>query len=160
MQMRWAPVVVLIGCATVIGCGSGQRTEQLSLKAKLGDAIKLTGQIVVDGNPPEKVGILALNESAVTQEVEKRQARETTTLALKGAVKADGTFFFSSYDQGDGLLAGNYVILFFKATEPGNPDPKADKFNGIYNDPTTSKFKVTLEKGKPVDMGKIELTTP
>jgi hypothetical protein len=34
-----------------------------------------------------------------------------------------------------------------------------DKLDGKYNDPQSSTFKVTVQPGEPLDMGRIDLQT-
>ena len=38
--------------------------------------------------------------------------------------------------------------------------PEGDKLNGKYNDPQQSEFRIRVEKVKPLDMGRIDLSAP
>jgi len=72
----------------------------------------------------------------------------------------DGTFEFTTYKQGDGVPAGDYVItVTWKEFDLIKREYKAaDKLKGRYSDPKKSTIELTVGKG-PVDLGTIELTT-
>jgi hypothetical protein len=68
----------------------------------------------------------------------------------------DGHFAFGLYEQGGGVPAGKYRLVFrWELLEHG----MKDKLNGVYADPKDSKFPITIEFGEPVDLGIVELTT-
>jgi hypothetical protein len=73
----------------------------------------------------------------------------------------DGTFEISTYQQGDGVPNGEYVLtivwgkLNLMTRTYGGPD----KLKGAYSDPKTSKFTFKVSGG-PVDLGPLDLTIP
>lgn len=79
----------------------------------------------------------------------------------QGYVGGDGKLAISTYESGDGVPPGEYVLTFYwgehnlLSRSYGGPDKLKDK----YRDPKTSPFKFTVEPGKPTDLGRIDLTT-
>ena len=142
------------------GCGSGIKPppEPTGYRDKIGAAIPLTGQVSLDGTSSQKVIVSAMNEQNLPM---YKQQKEIGGLATGAAVKPDGSFSFTTFENGDGLPAGNYIVLFRlpPRDDRGGSDPKTDAFNRKYGNPETSKYKATLEAGKPVDLGKVELST-
>ncbi len=108
----------------------------------------IKGQVLVDGNPTAGVRILAHEEGGGNA--------EHPTLP-SGLTDADGNFTLGTYDQGDGVPAGNYKLTF-SWSGGGLMSGKPDKFGGRYANPATSKVDLKVADG-PVDLGKIELTT-
>ena len=112
----------------------------------------VTGVLLVDGKPTEGIQI-TLNNSAG---IDEKQPTMSQTFSGQ-----EGKFSLSTYEQGDGVPEGEYALTFFW----GQIDPRSmqftgpDKLNDRYSDPEKSTFKVTVEKGKPVDLGRIELST-
>ena len=115
----------------------------------------VTGQVIVDGTPvpaesPMKVE--CHNVAGMDQE------HPTISSAL---TREDGKFEISTYESGDGLPAGDYVLTFMWgkmnliAGSYGGPD----KLKGKYNNPDKSIFKISVKEGEPVELGKIELKT-
>ncbi len=86
------------------------------------------------------------------------QEHPTISSALTGE---DGKFEISTYQSGDGLPPGDYVLTFMWgkmnliAGSYGGPDQLEKK----YLDPEKSEFKVTVKEGEPVDLGEIKLVT-
>jgi hypothetical protein len=77
------------------------------------------------------------------------------------ATDADGNFAISTYAAGDGVPAGEYVLVFswkeFNIMARAYSGP--DKLKGRYSDPKTSQIKVSVKEGEPLDLGIIPLTT-
>lgn len=112
----------------------------------------VTGEVVVDGKP-------AASLQVTLTDVKGMDAQMPT---FSSAMTDDaGKFAVSTYEQADGVPAGDYTVTFtwgelnLFSMRYGGPD----KLNDKYRDPKTSTFKITVEKGKPTDMGRIELTT-
>ncbi|MDZ7616888.1 MAG: hypothetical protein U1E05_07790, partial [Patescibacteria group bacterium] len=72
-----------------------------------------------------------------------------------------GKFAVATYKTGDGLPEGEYSLTFswqeYNVMARGFTGP--DKLRGRYADPAKSEFRVVAERGKPIDLGRIELTT-
>lgn len=133
---------------TVAGC-SGE--EQPFRKETSG----LTGQVFVDGVPvPAKspLKVECHNVNGIDKE------HPTLSSALTGV---DGKFEISTYESGDGVPAGDYVITFEwgKMNLIAGSYDGPDKLGGKYSDSKTSKFKITVTPGEPADLGKIELVS-
>jgi hypothetical protein len=85
-------------------------------------------------------------------------AMPTVSSAFTGQ---DGGFSISTYESGDGVPAGDYVLTFMwgqkEAFSGGYGGP--DKLSNRYTDPKKSPVRFTVEAGKPTDLGRIDLTT-
>ncbi len=72
----------------------------------------------------------------------------------------DGAFAISTFEEGDGVPAGDYVATFtWGKLNMISMSYEGDRLKGRYADPKKSKIKVTVVEGEPTDMGKIELTS-
>lgn len=156
MQMRVVfCLVVIVGLMSCAGCGGYAPVEPKDLKAKMVDVIPLTGKIVFDGSVPTQLVVSAFKEQSLG-DFKALDPAPTLNSPIKGTISArlkpDGSFFFTTYQPGDGLSAGNWILLFCKGGK------EFENFNSKNNNPTTSTHKVTLEKGKPVDLGEIKLS--
>jgi hypothetical protein len=110
----------------------------------------ITGEVYVDGNPAESVSVNCLPR------IDEKGQRGASTLTA-----ADGTFRFTSFENGDGLPEADYVLTFFWGTMNLNAMryEGPDKLKGRYGDPKASQFQVTVQHGSNIDLGRIELTT-
>lgn len=156
-------VTVLSSICTVFGCGGKISPEPpKGYLESVGTVVPLTGKIVLDGSAPQGVSVAALKAEQLTQEVQQQRAGDIPSLAVGGIVKPDGTIAFTTLTYGDGLPAGDYILLFRKELLTGEKSAasKVAAFNRKYANPETSKYKVPLEAGKPFDTGTIELSSP
>ena len=112
----------------------------------------VTGVLVVDGQPAEAVRI-TLND---VKGMDPNKPTYSETFSDK-----DGKFAVSTYEKGDGVPEGEYVLTFYWGTiNPLNMQYGGeDKLKQKYVDPATSQFRIKVDKGKPNDMGRIELST-
>jgi 5-hydroxyisourate hydrolase-like protein (transthyretin family) len=116
------------------------------------ETFPVTGEVVVDGQPAATVQVTLTDVKGI----------DTDMPTFSSAMTNDqGKFAVSTYDLGDGVPEGEYVVTFMWgelnlfSMQYGGPDKLKDK----YSDPAKSQFKITVEKGKPADMGRIELST-
>ena len=133
-----------LGLAVLVGCGVQGPTMK--------ETYPVTGQVFVDGSPVENLAVTC----HLVGEIDKLNPSNSATFT-----GTDGKFAISTYNQGDGVPVGEYLLTFmwgelnvFSASYGG-----PDKLNDRYSDVGESKFKVHVEKGKPTNLGKIELTT-
>ena len=142
----WARSVlvgVLIAGWTIPGC-SKKKEEVVMTPVK--------GVVIIDGEPREMVAV----RCHPTDENAKMIASIGQAFTNK-----KGEFTISSVSSGDGLPPGEYVLTFewgqmnYLTNQYGGPD----KLNGRYKDPKQSNVKFKVEENKPVDLGRIELTT-
>ncbi|MBA3313206.1 MAG: hypothetical protein H0T47_07955 [Planctomycetaceae bacterium] len=120
--------------AVVLGCTRSQQgPERLktvpvkgTVTVKGMPAIELTVKFRSLATPQGEAAIYAANPTALTD--------------------ADGTFVVSTYEHGDGLAAGEYVITFewLKFDRLSNSYGGPDRLGGKYADPKTSEFKLTV----------------
>ncbi|MGE5191197.1 MAG: hypothetical protein ACM3U2_01765, partial [Deltaproteobacteria bacterium] len=111
----------------------------------------VVGAVLVDGQPVEMLAVRCVRLS----EADKEHPTESQCFTA-----ADGTFEISTYEAGDGVPEGEYVLTFqwgewnlFSRTYDG------DKLDGRYSDPAKSATKFEVVAGEPTDLGTIELTT-
>ncbi len=116
------------------------------------ETFPVTGELIVDGKPAAAVQVTLTDTKGMDQELPTYSSAMT---------EENGKFSISTYELGDGVPEGDYVVTFvwgelnLFSMQYGGPDKLKDK----YSDPKTSTFKIKVEKGKPADMGRIELTT-
>lgn len=138
-QARAIAAIVVVLCC---GC---------SKKANYGvETYPVVGVVYVDGNPAAKLTV-RLHASAGMDSAAPSVSATTT--------KDDGSFAVSTFEEGDGVPAGEYVATFTwgeynMVTRSMGPD----KLKGKYSDPKASDFKVTVSEGSPTDLGRIDLT--
>ncbi len=109
------------------------------------------GEVYVDGQPAEFLRVMCTNVNGID--------KENPTVSSATTDK-DGKFEISTYEKGDGLPEGEYVLTFMwgqldRISGYGGPDKLKQK----YLDPKKSEHKFTVVKGKPTDLGRIELKT-
>lgn len=111
----------------------------------------LTGVVLVDGQPAKELRVT----------VHRAGATDPESYVAMAFTDETGKFSLSTYEAKDGVPEGEYVLTFMW----GEINPLSfaygppDKLNGRYTDPAKSEFKVKVERGKPADMGTIQLTT-
>ena len=112
----------------------------------------VTGVLKVDGQPAEMAAVNCL----AVQGLDK--ADPTVSAAF---TNPDGSFQISTYEKGDGVPTGDYVLtvewgkMNLISMQYGGPD----KLNGKYSNAKTSTIKFTVKEGVPTELGTIELTT-
>jgi hypothetical protein len=112
----------------------------------------VTGEVIVDGKPAGSVQVTLTDVKGMDKDM------PTASTAM---TDDNGKFSLSTYGLADGVPEGDYAVTFMWgklnlfSMQYGGPD----KLNNKYNDPKTTPFKIKVEKGKPQDMGRIELTT-
>jgi hypothetical protein len=140
-------IVGLCVCVVFSSCNSRKVPDQRPL-------YPVKGEVTVDGKPVADVRVNCTDVKDVDR-------KELT--GLSATTKEDGKFEVSTYYPGDGAPEGEYVVTFSWDGRPaaGRPGgrPGPDKLNNRYSDPKKSQVRFKVEKGKPTDLGKIELTT-
>lgn len=132
----------LIALATV-GCGEKPFRKQVAA---------VTGKIQVDGKEPgSSIKVVCHSQHA--------SDAEHPTFS-QGFSDDQGNFKISTYETGDGVPEGEYVLTFewgkmnVLSASYGGPD----KLKGRYAKPDKSEIKITAA-GEPIDLGTIELKT-
>ncbi len=111
----------------------------------------VVGQVLVDGEPVEMLAVRCVRLS----DVDKEHPTQS-----QGFTAADGTFEISTYESGDGVPAGEYVLTFqWGEWNKFSHSYGGDKLDGRYSDPAKSETKFEVIAGEPTDLGTIELTT-
>ena len=130
-------------CLALCSCG-----EQESFRK---ETFPLTGEVYVDDKPAGQVQVTCHNVAGIDAE------HPTFSRAI---TDEEGKFSISTYESADGLPEGEYVLTFMwgkiDLLKGGYSGP--DKLGERYQDPKTSKFRVTVEPGKETEVQRIELT--
>ena len=144
-KMR-ATILAMMMCLCVCLCSCGK--DEGNRKA----TVPVSGEVYVDDEPASGVAVVFQD----VQGIDKQNPTQSSTFT-----DADGKFSISTYNDGDGAPEGEYVLTFswreinMMTMRPGGPD----KLNDRYSDPAKSEFRVTVQKGEPIDLGRIDLTT-
>jgi hypothetical protein len=149
MLMRsW--IVGLCVCVVFSSCSSRKTPDQKP-------TYPVKGEVTVDGKSAANVRVGCTDMKDVN-------AKDPTV--LYALTKENGKFEVSSYQPGDGAPEGEYVVTFTWGIKPGGGRGRkaadgtgGDKLNNRYSDPKKSQVRFKVEKGKPTDLGKIDLTT-
>jgi len=116
------------------------------------ETFPVKGEVFVDGQPAGTLAVYCNNVAGM--DTKMPTVSQTFT-------KEDGKFEISTYGQSDGVPEGEYTLTFMwgqaNVLHGGYGGP--DKLKGRYKEPKESKVRFKVEKGKPTDLGKIELTT-
>lgn len=147
MNVHLRPLIVLLGVAAA--CVSCKEEPRGGPRVP---TYPIRGQVFVDGKPAALVQV-------VCHPAEGTESKVVTSI---GALTDNsGNFEISTYEGGDGAPAGTYKLTFMwgqyslMTARYGGPD----KLKGRYYDAEKSKFVVVVEKGKPADLGRIDLST-
>lgn len=112
----------------------------------------VTGQVLVDGEPPD---------SPIAVKCHPVGGMDETNPTISSAFTGDdGRFEISTYESGDGIPEGEYILTFYwgKRNLISNSYGGPDKLKGKYKDPKKSPIKVEVN-GEEQDLGQIELKT-
>jgi hypothetical protein len=144
MPARARLVISLVAALALASCYDSELARK--------ETFPVTGQVLVDGKPAANIQVTMHDVNGIDQE------QPTFSSAF---TDEQGRFALSTYEQGDGVPAGEYVVTFYwgelnlVSMQFGGPD----KLKNKYNDKSNSPFRIKVEKGKPADMGQLELTT-
>ncbi len=136
--------VLLIGCALLGACSRGDPSRK--------PTYPIQGEVYVDGQPAGQLAITCHDVKGLDKQ------NPTATAAFTDDA---GKFRLSTYLSGDGVPEGEYVLTFLWGRHNlitmtyGGPD----KLKNRYTDPKKSDVRFTVEKGQPLDLGRIELST-
>jgi len=136
--------VLLIGCCSLL-CSCGKEGPPRK------ETFPVSGEVLVDGQPAGLMAVRCVNVNGIDN------AAPTTSAAF---TDEKGKFKIATYQAADGVPEGEYLLTFEWGKwnldgSYGGPD----RLKGRYKDPTRSRVRFKVEKGKPTDLGKIELTT-
>jgi hypothetical protein len=131
-------LAVLVSAMLTTGCGGKK-------------AVYPVHGVVLDGkNKPAKGTVLVFHP-----------ANGDTTSAAKpvGTVGDNGEFVLTTYQNGDGAPAGDYVVTIIRPTPKRTPLDRegGDLLRGRYADPAASKITFTVEKGADNEVPRIQL---
>jgi 5-hydroxyisourate hydrolase-like protein (transthyretin family) len=131
--------------AALAGCGSEDTNRK--------ETVQVTGQVFIDGQP----ATAPIN--VMCHDVKGLDNKQPTI--SQAMTDEQGRFEISTYETGDGIPPGDYVLTFewgevnLVSMQYGGPD----KLKGRYSDPQKSTFRFHVESGTPLDLGKLELVS-
>lgn len=135
--------------ALMLTAGCGKKDEPFRK-----ETIPVTGQILVDGQPPgSPIQIACHDLNGMDQEHPSVSQANSDN---------DGKFEISTYETGDGVPPGDYALTFtwgeFNMVSMSFGGP--DKLKKRYNDAEKSEVRFQVKSGdEPLDLGTIELST-
>lgn len=137
--------VLLFCLCAVVGCGGDEPFRKPTSSVK--------GKVTVDGaSPGSEIQIVC--HPVGTADTQHPTLSQTAT-------DAEGNFTVSTYEAGDGIPPGDYVLVCtwrdYNVMARSYSGP--DKLKNRYSDPKTSPIKLTVKEGEPLDMGVVALTT-
>jgi hypothetical protein len=138
-------VTIMVLSACLSGCSK-------SVDPSRKETSPVKGEVTVDGKAAALVRI----------ELHDVKGFDTKSPTIPHGITDDqGKFEILTYDLADGAPEGEYTATFTwqELKIMGQEMESPDKLKGKYATPEKSTIKVKVEKGKPTDMGKIELKT-
>ncbi|HET6325910.1 MAG TPA: hypothetical protein VFG04_14630 [Planctomycetaceae bacterium] len=135
--------VVAICSLALAGCGrSVDREEQAYRDTGLTRVPvgQVSGVVTIDGAAPAPFTLVMLADP-----------QKPDAAVLRAICDSEGRFAFTSYDSGDGVPPGKYVVLFaqFNVGRPLGTFEPPDLMKNLYNDPdknaSNPEFQVTVE---------------
>ena len=143
--MNRIPYYSLFFCLLFLGACGGHKGYRKP-------TFPVTGTVYVDGQPADQLQVTLHDVKGMDSKHPTLSSAYTDT---------EGKFTLNTYGIGDGVPEGEYKVTFMwgqsntLSMQYGGPD----KLNDRYTLPEKSEYRVKVEKGKPADMGKIDLTT-
>lgn len=112
---------------------------------------QVTGTVLVDGVPTSGVHIQYVPQGEIA---EKRERYLNRFFLLTGD---GGRFSLSTYQNGDGIPYGDYVLEFkwFEQLLSG----EVDKLGGRYSNAKSPWMTIQVKENQDLDLGEIELKT-
>ena len=150
--MRRIVSVCLLGLVTFSGCSDVKDdASEERLKSMAGGVLKevvpVKGLVNVDELPAQGVNLYLYREGDFSSWI-----KECRT-------DAGGRYCWSTNLSCDGLEPGNYLVAFTYIPKPKKNDTGVDEFEGKYQDPQKSEFKLTVVKGTPQEAVNYDLTS-
>jgi len=155
------PFVVLLASIFVSGCGGSHGPAPVVTK-KVKPA---SGTITIDGKAPGQVGDPTSMENPPHQLVMKLWPKvpqlRADTPSVTAEVGDDGKYSFSTYVQGDGVEAGEYILTWesLKVAPLTRNLSGPDRFLNNFNNPLEQdpKYTIKVEEGKDFSFTPIDV---
>jgi hypothetical protein len=158
-QTVFALCALLSGALLTSGCTQSTTSPQKQIderlkasgqsRASLG---KVAGKVLIDGKTPQEADFDIRNFLAILYNPKEPPSAKAP---LKTAsIKPDGSFEFSTYDKGDGVPVGSYVMLFDALSYSrarGSTFHEPDRLKNLYNDPDKAQFPIEVSPSGKTD---------
>jgi hypothetical protein len=151
--LSWALVLcalLLSGCTKTTS--SEERVNENLKGAGISKSVlgKVAGTVTIDGKTLEEAGFPSRDLVAILYDLKNPPSSKNPLLFT--LIKPDGSFEFSTYDKGDGVPVGSYMLLFDAlkfSRAPKREYHEPDRLKNLYNDPDKSTFPIEVkEPGK------------
>jgi hypothetical protein len=151
--------LALVACALVTaGC-----TKTTSSEERLNEGLKAAGMskstlgkvagvVTIDGKTLEEAGFTSRDFVAILYDLKNPPSPKNPLLFT--LINPDGTFEFSTYDKGDGVPVGSYMLLFDAlkfSRAPKREYHEPDRLKNLYNDPDKSTFPIEVKEAGKTD---------
>jgi len=138
------PCLVAVGCSGAISADKALDQALQSAGNQRAAVARFAGNVTVDGKPPggeTQPGVM------VVILYDPKNPPTAAKPPMHAVCDPDGNFEFNTYDKGDGVPVGSYVVLFAQLQHvvfrnAGFFGP--DALKNLYNDPEKSEFKVDV----------------
>lgn len=127
MNLFYRPVMVFFVFLLLAGCGAPKRTPTFPVK----------GKVLVNGKPAADLFVYFHPSSK----------KDDQSFIPYAQTNEEGDFQLSTFKNGDGIPAGDYLVTFEWREKSGtfkNQFQGPDKLKERFNKPESSTFKVTI----------------
>ncbi|PQO28803.1 hypothetical protein [Blastopirellula marina] len=118
--------IVAICLTSLVGCETPVATHPV------------TGKVVLANGSPAQGGIIKFRTTSEEGEMVK----------ASGQIQPDGTFQLSTFEDGDGALAGEHEVILFSPALGDGGGATAPEFPSKYRKYETSELKFDVKPGK------------
>jgi hypothetical protein len=140
-----------LGCGKADGIDAAMQQQLKDLNAQKVSVAKFAGHVSIDGKTPRE----AYPKQALVVMLYDQNPKGRALLYQ--VCKKDGDFEFSTYEPGDGVPTGSYVVLFAELNATMMASKRSNRFQGpdalmnLYNDP---------DKNAEIPQFKIDIAAP
>lgn len=134
--LRFLTAVAIVG---TVGCGRESARQSVDTVLKSSgktrtDVFPLSGRITIDGEVPQIGGF---GQPRIVVMLFDKEKPDTQSKSVpKAFCDSKGDFAFSTYDQGDGVAPGKYVLALVELKfDKRKGYSGADRLKNLYNDP-------------------------
>ncbi len=141
-RMMWLAVPTAF-CLLLCSCGEEGPPRK--------ETYPVTGEVYVDGQPAANLAVRCIDVNGMDKEDPTFSSAFTDE---------SGKFEIATYESGDGVPEGEYVLTFeWGKWQLNGSYGGPDKLNDRYKDSKKSQNRFNVEEGKATELGRIDLTT-
>jgi hypothetical protein len=147
-----------LGCGKSDGVNTAMDQQMKELNVQKQSVAKFAGHVTIDGKSPREAYPKQVLVVMLYDPKNPKGGGPLHTIC-----RNDGEFEFSTYERGDGVPPGSYVVLFAELNHPLMGSKRAKRLKGpdslmnLYNDPDKNaenpRFKIDLAEPGKTDEG-------